>query len=295
MKTNQKNIWTNMSSDQKLNVVGSVLLIISLFVSWYSDKDVFRSGETYSGLNGPLYLLGFSMLILGAGNLLITLGQAMKLPLIKTIKASTMGKLQMGAGFAAMYLLILINSVYFHPQFGLNILSKKSEAGVLIALVAAVLICVGGYLDFRKRLEENTTVDLKEAVVEKAQIVEQVERNVPTEPKALAQNVEDSVAQAIPEIQPAKVHRPIYSERDTRGKTEFERAKLYENLKKSMIRDTLSPNERKKLRAKETQESVFSAKLADKISPNDKVAAEKKAASSEKATEKKAQAWRMDL
>lgn len=296
----QKNIWSKLSSDQKLNIIGSTLLIISLFANWFSDKDVFRSGDTFSGLNGPLYLMGYSMLILAAGNLLLSLAQAIKFPIIKNINKSNTGKLQMAIGFGTMYLLVLINSVYFHPQFGLNVLSKKSEAGVLLALVASVLICVGGYLAYRQKFVEmekaETAVAAREKVGIKTAATVAAPTPIPTPTKApseLTREVESSIANAIPEIQPATVHRSLHTEKDSGVKTDYERSKLYENLKKSMVRDTLSPQERKKLREKETNESVFSAKFAKKGA--EQLVTAEKAKSEAKPTEKKAQAWRMDL
>lgn len=292
----QKNLWAKLSSDQKLNIIGSTLMIISLFANWYSDKDVFRSGETFSGLNGPLYLTGYSMLILAAGNLLLSLGQAIKFPVIKNFSKSNVGKQQMGIGFGTMYLLILVNSVYFHPQFGLNILSKKSEAGVLLALFGSVLICGGGYLAYRQKFVEMEKAETPVAAREKVEVKATAPVAAPTPTKApseLTREVESSIANAIPEIQPATVHRSLHTEKEPAVKTDYERSKLYENLKKSMVRDTLSPQERKKLREKETNESVFSAKFAKK-STEQLVTAEK-AKSEVKPTEKKVQAWRMDL
>ncbi len=294
----QKNIWSRLSSDQKLNIIGSTLLIISLFANWFSDKDVFRSGDTFSGLNGPLYLMGYSILILAIGNLLLGLGQAFKFPIIRNFSKSNVGKQQMGIGFGTMYLLVLVNSVYFHPQFGLNILSKKSEAGVLLALVASVLICIGGYLAYRQKFIEQEKTETPVAAREKidVKVTATVTAPAPTPVKApseLSREVENSIANAIPEIQPATVHRSLQTEKEPAIKTDYERSKLYENLKKSMVRDTLSPQERKKLREKETNESVFSAKFAKKA--NEQLVTADKAKSEAKPTEKKVQAWRMDL
>ena len=297
----QKNIWSKLSSDQKLNIIGSTLLVISLFANWFSDKDVFRSGDTFSGLNGPLYLIGYSMLILATGNLLLSLAQAIKFPIIKNISKSNTGKLQMAIGFGTMYLLVLINSVYFHPQFGLNVLSKKSEAGVLLALIASVMICVGGYLAYRQKFIEMEKAAPVVAAREKIENKVEVPVNsvAPTSakkmPSELTREVENSIANAIPEIQPATVHRSLHTEKEPAVKTDYERSKLYENLKKSMVRDTLSPQERKKLREKETNENVFSAKFANTKKSSDQLVTAEKAKSEAKPNEKKAQPWRMDL
>ena len=51
-------------------------------------------------------------------------------------------------------------------------------------------------------------------------------------------------------------------ENSTRNKTEYERSQVYDHLKKMMERDTMTPEQRKKMRTKESAENVFSAKMA---------------------------------
>jgi hypothetical protein len=334
MNNIHQTIWRKLSSGQKVNFLGAVLLMISLFLSWYSDKDIFRSGDSYTALNGPLYFVGFSILALCLANLGTLIYSVWKGGVSKRWGESGLGKNQMMMGFASMYLLIVINSVYFHPQFGLNILSKKSEIGVMLALVATVMICIGGYLSFRKKfeLEELSTGKvvagvasiapvIADVVSEKSPAVAEipvspVSENRPViapsfpkpalQPQAVQQSVQTQpVAPAAPAIN-------SFSERSPLGKTDYERSKLYENLKKTMIRDTLTPDKRRKLREKEAKENAFSANFGktEKIAtasaapkPAASVEALLRKASGEKAAAaganseggKKPQMYRMDL
>jgi len=264
---------------QKLNFLGAVLLMGSLFLSWYSDKDVFRSGDVYTALDGPLYFVGFSMLLLCLLNLGTLIYAVWRGGVSKRWSESPLGKAQMLMGFFSMYLLIVINSVYFHPQFGLNLLSKRSEIGVMAALVATVMVCVGGYISFRKKFElpEPVMEQTKAAdvITPPKKVIEQTPKAEPaplqlrktavfSAPVMAAVDPAPVLAEKVVEPPPANVvpvlaQNPIYSERDTRGKTDYERSRLYENLKKTMIRDTLTPEKRRKLLAQEAKENAFSA------------------------------------
>lgn len=281
MNSTKRNIWNKLSSSQKLNLIGSGLLLVSLFLNWYSDKDIFRSGDTYSALSGPLYLVGFSMMILAVGNILLSLSRLLHVPVWKTWTESRTGKWQIMVGLASMYLLLVINSAYFDPKFGLNILNKRSEIGAMLALVATVMICIGGYLAFRHRLEsgqkeEKTVASTEEMapipVEEKPERIHQsVEKPVAlAQEKAPVENAAEGQTEDAAQST-AVINQATFSERDPRGKTEYERTKLYENLRKTMIRDTMTPQQRKKERAKEVQNNAFSANFGK----GEKVAAPK--------------------
>lgn len=278
------NIWKRLSSSQKIGAFGSLLLIISLMLNWFSDKDVFRSGDTYTALSGPLYFVGLSILLLAVFNLGMVVLAAMRIKLVTNMSVSTQGKLQMMAGFASMYLLVVINSVYFHPQFGLNILEKKSEIGVMVALAATVMVCIAGYLCYRQKFEQTLpgSVSAKKAAV--------AVQEVPDSPTPVLQPTAVRLTTAVPAqaIAPsapeAAMQDAYFHERDPRGKTDYERNKLYENLKRTMIRDTLSPEQRRKLLAKEVKDNAFSAnfgKSGPVISSSARSAGDRKARSLE--------------
>lgn len=311
MKSKQNNIWSILSSSQKLNLIGSGLMIVSLFLNWFSDTDIFHSGDTYSGLSGPLYMVGITLFAVAVINIAVNLMMAMKWSLVKRLSESSAGKLQMMAGFGAMYLLLLVNSVYFSPQFGLNILNKRSEIGVMLTLVATVMICIGGYLAFRKKFEGMHSEIITEEIVPTAQpameqavmperthTVNTIANKVVTERVVTTQSAR-TVAEPVSEPTPvANEDGSYFSERDPRGKTEYERTKLYENLRKTMLRDTMSPQQRKKERAQDTNRNAFSANFGKTAKANNVSVGEasKKAGRSEEVTQgKKPQMYRLDL
>lgn len=245
---------------------GSLFLMISLFLNWFSDKDVFRSGDTYTAINGPLYFVGLSILLMAAFNLALVVMAAMRIRLVTKMSVGSQGKLQMLAGFASMYLLVVINSVYFHPQFGLNILEKKSEIGVMVALASTVLICVGGYLCYRQKFLQSGA---SSPVQEKVEQVTEVQAPFAPAVEPVYAPVQEAPARIMPAMPTqatatsaaasSNAQDSYFSERDPRGKTDYERTKLYENLKKTMIRDTLTPDQRRKLLSKEAKDNAFSA------------------------------------
>lgn len=127
--------------------IGSLLMVLSLFFPWYQDLDSFRTGDTFTGLTGPMYLAGFSFLVIASLSLLFIVMDYLdrKVPLFK-VKTS---KFHLWAGIFAFYNLFLVGSVYFHPAFGVNITLKQSGFGMFIAYAAAALLTAGGYLEGR--------------------------------------------------------------------------------------------------------------------------------------------------
>ncbi len=145
------NLIQGLSFEKKLVAAGSFLLAISLFLPWYQDLDTFHTGDTFSGISGPMYLAGLSFLIIASGNLLLlTINDlGIRLPMASLRSPRT----YLYSGIFTFYLLILINSVYFHRNFGVNITMKQSGFGTFIAFIAAALMTVGGYLNTRQKKE----------------------------------------------------------------------------------------------------------------------------------------------
>lgn len=146
------------SSEQKFVFWGSVAMIVSVFLPWYSDLDAFKTGDMFLGITGPLYLAG--LLILGVGVVSATtlLSRNMRDKMERIF--SLIGNFYvMSAGFSG-FLLLLVNSVYFHPKFGVNIAIKESRVGMFLAFGGVVLLAFGGYL-MRKRQRAYHHVDIE--------------------------------------------------------------------------------------------------------------------------------------
>jgi hypothetical protein len=244
----QKNIINNLSKAEQINLIGCGLMIISLFLNWYSDKDVFRSGDVYGGLNGPMYFLGFNLMLIALAS---AAGSMVRIFKVQTkLTQERLGKWQMIGGFFSMYLLIAINSIYFSAQFGLNLIDKKTEIGAMLALVAAVMMCIGGYLSFRKKFTES---DSSEADNLQEQPVKVAESN---KKDTLIPSTEPVVSSIESQTRPVST-RPMIRQNPVIA--EDERSKVYDNLKKMMLKDTMSPVERRNTREKEASENAFSA------------------------------------
>lgn len=142
-------IISELSFEKKLIAAGAALMAISLFLPWFSDVDSFHTGDTFTGLNGPLYFAGLTFLIISSLSLIfiVTDHLGIKLPL-SSIKNS---KIFLGFGIFDFYLLMMVNSVYFHHSFGVNITLKQSGFGTFVAFIAAALITVGGYMNIREK------------------------------------------------------------------------------------------------------------------------------------------------
>ncbi len=138
-----------LSFEKKLLSAGAALMIISLFLPWYQDIDTFRIGETFSGLNGPLYLIGYTLLALSGISIALIVSDYLnkKIPYFK-FKPSTF---HLGNGIASFYLLFVVNSAYFDHSFGVNIALKQSQFGMFMAFVSAALVTIGGYYSTRER------------------------------------------------------------------------------------------------------------------------------------------------
>ncbi len=139
----------SLPTAQKLIGIGSVIAIISSFLTWYRDIDAFDRGGAYLGITGPLYLIGYIIICLSAFTLAMTVFHLLekKVPSLP-IKESMVYIL---SGATSIFLLILANSIYFHPQFGLNITSKEYGLGMMLAFIGSVAITMGGALQNRER------------------------------------------------------------------------------------------------------------------------------------------------
>lgn len=134
---------------QKVIGIGSLLTIISAFLTWYRDIDAFDRGGAYLGITGPLYLIGYVIICLSAFSLALTVFHLLekKIPSLP-IKESMV---YIFGGATSLFLLVIANSIYFHPQFGLNITSKEYGIGMMLAFIGSVAITIGGVMQNRER------------------------------------------------------------------------------------------------------------------------------------------------
>lgn len=149
--------FNNLPTHQKFIGIGALVTIISSFLTWYKDIDAFDRGGAYLGITGPLYLIGYVIICLSAFSLGLTILHLLerKIPSLP-VKESMVYLL---SGATSLFLLIIANSIYFHPQFGLNITSKEYGIGMMLAFIGAIAITTGGFM---KNRESGTSRLIKE-------------------------------------------------------------------------------------------------------------------------------------
>jgi len=134
---------------EKLILIGGLLIIIGSFFPWYKDLDKFRTGDTFLGVTGPLYLAGIIILMCG----LISAGFIFSRLLGKSTPKLPFheGYLHLGGAGLSILMIILTTSVYFHPKFGINLTEKTIGTGMLMTMVGVGLIILGSVLAVKKR------------------------------------------------------------------------------------------------------------------------------------------------
>lgn len=63
------------------------------------------------------------------------------------------------SGAISLFLMVIANSVYLHPKFGINITSKVIQFGMIVAFAGAGMVLIAGVLQSRER---GTSRHLKE-------------------------------------------------------------------------------------------------------------------------------------
>lgn len=205
-------IITELPFDKKLIAAGAVLLVLSLFLPWYQDIDSFHTGQSFTGLSGPLYLVGFSFLVMALLALtFIGMDYFNKRISFFNIKSSRM---YFGFGIFSFYLLFVVNSVYFDRDFGINIAMKESQYGMFLAFIACALLTMGGYMTLRER--KSILQEFEEETREPAIMIPKIQQQKPREnlrtvyPKVPQPS--ENLHSVYPKIsQPSENLRPVYT------------------------------------------------------------------------------------
>lgn len=136
-----------LQSNKKIVLVGSALMLVGVFLPWYSDTDKFNIGESFLGISGPTYIAGFLVLVsavcsLGYIVLKLMERRVPRLPVSESY-------LYISAGILAFLMLVLSASFYFHPKFGINISDKSVGIGMIFGFIGSLLSFTGGVLSVK--------------------------------------------------------------------------------------------------------------------------------------------------
>ena len=133
---------------KKVVLVSSFTLCVSTVMPWYDQRNNFGVGDTYLGLQGPLFMIGAIMLLCGAVSFF-----NMFLPLLGRnffdLKRKT-GSVALLMGSQALLLLVVANSIFFHPAFAATVNNKMTRFGMAIAFFSVGAMMISGWWTRRK-------------------------------------------------------------------------------------------------------------------------------------------------
>ena len=146
-QTDFKTRLKSLPLTQKFVLLGSILAMLGAFMPWYSDVDRFKTGDSFLGITGPMYLAGFFVLVGGLISLALILSKLMEkdLPKLPLKEAH----IHIFTGGLSVLMLILAASVYFHPKFGVNLTDKNMGFGMMLDFMGVGLVILGGILALR--------------------------------------------------------------------------------------------------------------------------------------------------
>lgn len=158
-----KETFLRLPTHTKLIAGGALLLGLATIFPWYSDLDSYRIGESFLGLTGPTSFVGVSILILAGLSLWIFSYHLLerRIPRLPVREAI----LHLFTAIESLFLLAIALSIYFHPKFGVNIVSKEPRFGMMLALLGAVVLLVGAYMQNKEEIAKRDETGRLESLI----------------------------------------------------------------------------------------------------------------------------------
>jgi len=115
-------------------LLGLLISSIALFLPWYSDLDSYKSGATFLAVSGPASLIGITTLLFNL-SVIFSILYAIK------FKKDLINRklLEDLAGPVYLYAALILFSIYFHPDFGLNVTQKTMSFGSYIGIFGGIV------------------------------------------------------------------------------------------------------------------------------------------------------------
>lgn len=147
----------------KMVGIGSLVLLVSTVLPWYADLDSYRIGDQFLGITGPASFVGIAILALSGFSLWIFSYHLFErhIPRLPVRE----GIMNLFVAIESLFLLVLVNSIYFHPKFGVNITLKESRFGMTLAFIGAIILLIGGYLQNREQMAKSDDVGKLEPLI----------------------------------------------------------------------------------------------------------------------------------
>jgi len=147
---------SRLETTQKWILFSAVLVGLSTILPWYEDLDAFGAGDLYLGITGPLFLVGLMVFASAAMVAYWIVAPAMgkRVPSLP-IKD---GALFTFLGLQDLMMLLVANSVFFHPKFGVNITLKNTQFGMVLAAIGVLFMIWSGYRLYRKEETRSSSI-----------------------------------------------------------------------------------------------------------------------------------------
>lgn len=161
---------------KKVILISSFTLCVSTVLPWYDQRNNFGVGDTFIGVQGPLFAVG--LVVLGCGAVSFF---NMFLPLMGRnffeLKRKS-GSLALTLGTQALLLMLVANSIFYHPEFAATINNKGTRFGMIAAFLSIGALMISGWWVRRKEKAlggaEEREDDLEDAFVEPVRAAETV-------------------------------------------------------------------------------------------------------------------------
>lgn len=148
-----KNELRSLPIHDKITGIAILITGISVVFPWYQESDAWGgSPEKYLGVTGPLYLIGWVIVLISAATLYFFYRQVIRKEELKLPFENNLAYLLSGA--LILFFNILTYSIYFHNKFGINPFRKEARFGMFAVFFGASLLLVGGYLKNKKTAGE---------------------------------------------------------------------------------------------------------------------------------------------
>lgn len=133
----------------KLVMAGSFIMMLGVFLPWYSDIDKYGIGEVFLGISGPLYLAGIIILLSGLASFSMIAFRLVNKPIPKLPLKEE--QFYVFSSSVSITMLILSISVFFHNNFGVSLVDKSIGVGMYLGLFGSGMVMLGAMMAVKNR------------------------------------------------------------------------------------------------------------------------------------------------